>query len=131
MSFQINFALAVFVVAGFGALVNYLGLISRIHSVKKRSKETVRILRDSSLSDQQKQEELQHQSRKLFKLLGIFVGGNLLALLSPLAVVWILAELGVGSFLKTLAILSRADFLLGVTILGALIYLIMWQFNNT
>lgn len=130
MSFQVNFGLAIFVVASFGVLVNYLDLLSRIQSVKKRSEETVRILRDSTKNDREKQEALQYQSRKLFKLLGVFVGGNFIAIVFPLAVVWGLGQIDIGSLSGTLAVLSRLDFLLGVAVLGSLVYLILWRLKK-
>ena len=83
------------------------------------------MLRDDSLSDREKEEALQQRARRLFKLLGILVGGSALALGLPLLGVWPVEQLGIGSYGRTLAVLQRIDFLAGVTVVGVLGYLVV------
>lgn len=118
-----NFALAVFVVVGFAATLEYLNLPGHARTVGDRSSDSLEVLRDDSLGDREKEEALQSQSRELFRLLGILVGGSALALGLPLGIVWMLGQLGVGSFWGTIGVLERIDFLVGVTALGGLAYL--------
>ncbi len=118
-----NFALAVFVVVGFAATLEQLNLPGHARSVGERSSRSLSVLQDDSLGDREKEEALQSQSRELFRLLGILVGGSALALGLPLGIVWLLGQLGVGSFWGTIGVLERIDFLVGVTALGGLGYL--------
>ncbi len=118
-----NFALAVFVVVGFAATLEYLDLPDHARMVGNRSSDSLEVLRDDSLGDREKEEALQSQSRELFRLLGILVGGSTLALGLPLGAVWLLGQVGVGSFWGTIGVLERIDFLVGVTVLGGLGYL--------
>ena len=118
-----NFALAVLVVVGFAATLEQLNLPDRARTVGERSSRSLAVLRDDSLEDREKEEALQSQSRELFRLLGILVGGSALALGLPLGAVWLLGQVGVGSFWGTIGVLERIDFLVGVTALGGLGYL--------
>jgi hypothetical protein len=118
-----NFALAVFVVVGFAATLEYLKLPDYARTVGERSSRSLSVLRDDSLDDRKKEEALQRESRELFRLLGILVGGSVLALGLPLGTVWLLGQVGVGSFWGTIGVLERIDFLVGVTALGGLGYL--------
>ena len=125
-----NFVLASFVVVGFAVTIDLLGLVDQAIKVGKRSRESFQVLRDSAMSDREKEEAMQDQSRKLFMLFGILLGGSGLALALPLAIVWLLGQAGIGTFTSTLATLSRVDFLIGVTVVGIPIYLIVRRFKN-
>ena len=125
-----NFVLACFVVVGFAVTIDLLGLVDQALKVGQRSRKSFEILRDSSMSDREKEKAMQKQSRKLFKLFGILLGGSGLALVLPLAIVWLLGQAGIGTFPGTLATLTRVDFLLVVTFVGILIYLIVRRFRN-
>ena len=120
-----NFVLALFVVVGFAATIEYFDLPSSAHAVGQHSKGALAVLRDDAMDDREKEEELQQQSVHLFRLLGALLGGSVLALGLPLAVVWLLEQVGVGAFWGTLSMLERIDFLVGVTIVGGLGYLLV------
>lgn len=123
-----NVALALFVVVGFAAIIEYLDLPGRARAVGQRSKSSLEVLRDDSMEDREKETALRQQSRQLFRLLGILVGGSALALGLPLAIVWLLGRMGIGSFWGTLGVLERIDFLAGVTLAGGLGYLLVRRF---
>jgi len=123
-----NFALAVFVVVGFAATIEYFKLPDRARTVGKRSSRSLAVLRDDSLGDREKEKVLQSQSRELFWLLGVLVGGSALALGLPLGIVWLLGQMGIGSFWGTMSILERLDFLAGVTAVGGAGYFLMRRF---
>ena len=120
-----NLALAVFVVVGFAGTLELLNLPRHARAVGQRSQDALAVLRDESLSDREKEEALQGHSRRLFVLLGILAGGSALALGGPLALVWGLERLGVGSFGRVLAILQRLDFLAASIVVGGLAYLLV------
>ena len=122
-----NVVLAVFVVVGFAVTIERLHLPARARDVSRHSTASLNVLRDESLSDADKEAALQDRSRHLFRLLGILAGGSILALGLPLGIVWLLGQVGVGSFGGTLAVLQRVDFLAGTTVLGLLAYFIVQQ----
>jgi hypothetical protein len=124
-----NVALALFVVVGFAAILGLLSLPARARAVGERSKDSLSVLRDDSMEDREKEQVLQKQSGRLFRLLGILTGGSILALGVPLGIVWLFGQVGVGSFWGTLAVLERLDFLAGVTVLGGLGYLLVRRFS--
>ncbi len=130
MNVSINFFLAVFVVVFFAFIIKQFNLFLRIKSLKKISKQLIQVFKDSTKSDREKEQVFQRQSRKLFKILMVFVGINILAITCPLVVVWGLEQIGVGSLSNTLAVLSQFYFLLGVIILSLLIYLIIRRFKK-
>jgi len=122
-----NFALALFVVVGFAATLEFLNLPGHARAVGNRSRDSVDVFRDDALSDREKEEALQQQSGELFRLLGLLVGGSALALGLPLGAVWLLGHVGVGSFWGTIDVLERIDFLVGVTVVGGLGY---WAYHH-
>lgn len=117
--------LATLVVASFALVLERLHLPDRAREVGNRAIDSLRVLRDPTLDDLAKEEALQHQAVRLFVLLGILVGGSLLALGIPLLAVWLLELGGVASLNSVLAVLERIEFLVGVTVIGAVIYLLV------
>jgi hypothetical protein len=120
-----NLALAIFVVVGFAGVLELLSLPSHARAVGQRSQDAFAVLQDESLDDREKEEALQGHSRRLFVLLGILAGGSALALGGPLALVWGLERLGLGSFAAVLGILQRLDFLAATVVVGGLAYLLI------
>jgi hypothetical protein len=120
-----NLALAIFVVVGFAAVLEYLDLPERARGVGERSQDALAVLQDDALDDREKEDALQTHARRLFALLGILGGGSVLALGGPLAIVWGLERLGVGSFTVVLRILQRLDFLGATIVVGLLGYLLV------
>lgn len=113
-----TWALAVAVVVVFAVVIERLDLPGRAREVGRRSRASLDVLRDPSLDDAAKEEALQEQAVGLFRLLGLLVGGSLLALGLPLGGVWLLELAGVASLASVLEVLERVDFLLGVTVVG-------------
>ena len=125
-----NLALATLVVIGFAGILELLSLPKHARSVAQRSQEAFGVLRDDALDDREKEEALQRHSGRLFALLGILGGGSVLALAGPLAVVWGLERIGIGSFAAVLRILQRLDFLGATIVLGGLGYLLVRHFRT-
>lgn len=119
-----NLAFAIFVVVGFASTLEYLDLPDRARAVGQQSTEALAVLQDDALTDREKEEALQAHSRTLFGLLGVLAGGSILALGVPLALVWGLEQISLGSFQKVLAILQRLDFLAATVVVGLLGYLL-------
>ncbi|PSQ96385.1 MAG: hypothetical protein BRD55_06890 [Bacteroidetes bacterium SW_9_63_38] len=117
-----NLLFAMIVVVGFAAVLELLNLPARARDAGQRSQDCLRVLQNDSLTDCEKEEALQSQTKHLFRLLGILAGGSLLALGGPLGAVWGLNQLGVGTFSGVLGILQRIDFLAGTVVAGTIAY---------
>lgn len=120
-----SFLLAVLVVVTFAAAIGWLDLPARAREATARTRDSLEVLRDASLDDRAKEEALQRQSLRLFRLLGVLAGGSVLALGLPLAGVWLLELGGVASLEAVLSVLERPDFLAGTTAVGFGLYLIV------
>ncbi len=125
-----NIALALFVVVGFAATLEFLNLPEHAREVGERGNAALEVFRDDERSDREKEEVLQQAAGRLFRLLGILTGGSALALGGPLAIVWGLEAVGVGSFMGTLAVLERIDFLVGVTVAGGIGYVLVRRLRS-
>ena len=126
-----NLILAMVVVVGFAAILELLDLPSHARDVSHRSQDCLGVLRDDSLTDREKEEALQTQTKHLFRLLGILGGGSLLALGGPLGAVWGLNQLGLGTFSGVLRILQRLDFLAGTVVAGVIAYALVSKFRTS
>lgn len=113
-----NFLSAVFVVVAFAATIVRLDLPDRAREAVDGSGEGLSVLRDPALDDDAKEEALQRLALRLFRLVGVLVGGSVLAIGWPLAVVWAGERAGVGSLAGTLDVLERPDFLIGTAVAG-------------
>lgn len=118
-----SFLLAAMVVVVFALVLERLDLPEKARETGKRARRSLAVLRDPSLDDREKESALQEQSLRLFGLLGILLGGSLLALGLPLLVVWLLGLAGISSLGAVLAVLESPSFLLGTIVVGAVGYL--------
>lgn len=126
-----NLTLAMIVVAGFAAVLELLHLPSHARDVARRSRDCLGLLQNDSLTDREKEEALQSQTKHLFRLLGILGGGSLLALGGPLSAVWGLNQLGMGTFSGVLRILQRLDFLAGTVVAGVIAYALVSKLRTS
>jgi len=114
----VSFLLAVMVVVVFALVLERLDLPERARETAARARESLDVLRDPELDDREKESALQEQSLRLFGLLGILLGGSLLALGVPLLAVWLLELVGVSSLDAVLGVLESPPFLLGTVVVG-------------
>lgn len=120
-----SFVLAALVVVTFAAVLGWLDLPERAREATARARDSLEVLRDPSLDDRAKEEALQRQSLRLFRLLGVLAGGSVLALGLPLAGIWLLELGGAASLEAVLSVLERPDFLAGTTAIGIGLFLIV------
>lgn len=118
-----SFVWAVAVVLVFAFTIERLELPARGREVATRAADSLEVLRDPALSDDAKERALRRQAVDLFRLLGILVGGSVLALGLPLGGVWVLEQVGAASFASVIDVLERVDFLAGTFVVGILGYL--------
>lgn len=124
-----NVALGALVVMAFAFALERMSLPERAREVGDRARESLRVLRHPELDDRSKEKALRRQALRLFGLVGVLVGGSLLALGLPLLGVWLLERAGVASFEGVLSVLERADFLVGAIVVGTGAYLAARRFR--
>lgn len=117
-----SLAVATLVVVAFAVLLERLDVAERARAVADRAVKSLRILRDSRLSDEEKERALQRDAAHLFGQTGMIVGLSLLALLMPLVGVWLMDRAGWVAMPEVLAILQRIDFLFAATVIGVVAY---------
>lgn len=126
-----SLVLAVLVAVSFSLVLERLHLPDRAREVGRRARDSLRVLRDPTLDDLAKEQALQHQAARLSILLGILLGGSLLALGIPLFAVWLLELGGVASLGSVLAVLEQIEFLVGATVVGGVAYLLVRRISSS
>lgn len=120
-----SFAWAILVVGVFAAVLEILDLPTRAMEVGRRCRECLALLRDSTLTDEQKEKALQRETGPLFTLSCALAGGCVLAAALPLAALWGLDLVGWASLPAVWATLQRLDFLAAVSVAGGLAWLVL------
>ena len=106
------------VVLGFATLAHLMNLVPKSMSVLDHSRGAVAVLRDSNLSDDEKESALQASALGLLRLLIQLLVGSAVAALVPIGVIWLLDVLGLMSFEAVLDMLANWRFLLAATLVG-------------
>lgn len=114
---------AILVVGIFAILVHVVGLVNTTKEVFAVGRQASSTLRDSTLTDDDKERLTQQSSLKLFRLLAVLVVGIVISLSLPLAIIWLLQLANLFSLAGVMDMLLRWDFIIGVTFLGAAIYM--------
>lgn len=120
-----NLLLAVGVVVVFAVAIEWLDLPDRARDVGRRSRACLELLRDPTVGDDVKEEEIRRHALRLFALFGRLAGGSLLAIGLPLGSVWLLDLAGLASLPDVVAVLERVDFLVGATAVGGATYVLI------
>lgn len=108
----------------FIVLIYVLRVVSTAREAITLASDAVRIMRDPSIDDEIKENQLQRRSLRLFAQLALLIAGFSAALALPLAMIWLLERAAVVSLEAVTTILLRWDFiaLSSVTCVG--IYLL-------
>lgn len=123
---------AIALVIGFVVLLQLLGITKKSHNVVRIALHSMRIIGSSRLSDEQKESKLQKNSKRLFGLFFILAFGGAIALLIPLAILWIGDRLGLISLDAVLATTISPAFLIISSIIAiAILYLKTKDKSNT
>lgn len=110
---------------GFVLIVRALRLIDHAQSVLALSGSAMKTMGDAALSDDEKEAALQRMSIGLFRLFLIVTLGAVAALGLPVAGIWLLDKAHLFSLDGVLAATLSWPFLLGATLLGVLVYLLV------
>lgn len=121
---------SVLIVVLFVVLLRALKLVARSRQVVSLSQESLSIVSDKQLSDDEKEAQLQKHSLALMALFGILVVGSAVALGAPIGVVWGLDKLGMMSFDGVMAVLVSWPFLLASTVLGTGAYILLSRLSS-
>lgn len=112
--------LALFVVVGFFVVVLKTGVVGHASDATDRVQASVRVVRDPSLPDDEKERHLRRGAGGLVALFVRIVASAALALALPLGGVWLLDRVGVASWDAVTELLVRIDFLVAVSVAGLL-----------
>lgn len=121
---------SVLIVILFVVLLKALKLVARSRQVVSLSQESLSIVSDKQLSDDEKEARLQKHSVTLIGLFGILVAGSAVALGAPIGMVWGLDKLGMMSFDGVMAVLVSWPFLLASTVLGTGAYVLVSRLSS-
>lgn len=117
-----SLALATIVVVTFAVLLERMNVAASGRAVADRATKSLLVLRDSELTDDEKELALRRDAVHLFGQFGAIVALGLLALLLPLGAVWLLDRAGWASMTDVLDVLGRVDFLVAATAIGTAAY---------
>ncbi|MEM8830002.1 MAG: sulfotransferase [Cyanobacteria bacterium P01_G01_bin.19] len=109
---------AIWLVVGFAVLIQLLGLTKQSGDVVRISLDSLQVIGANELSDEQKESQLQKNSQKLFGLFFILLTKGAIALLLPLASLWLTDLLGWLSVDRVLTITVSPVFLVIGSILA-------------
>ena len=117
----------------FAILLHVLGLVQTTKQVVAISQAASSTLRNTLLSDAEKERLMQQSSIQLFRLLAVLILRTAVALVAPLAVIWLLQLAGILTVEGVLRMLARWDFIIAASILGILVYVALdkWQSRNS
>ena len=83
-----------FLVVAFAFLIQYFGLIDKGKAVVSIAIESLGTIASNKLSEEEKEFQLQQNSKKLFGLFFVLAAGGILALLLPIAILWLCDKIG-------------------------------------
>lgn len=115
---------ACFLVLGFIFLLYALKLVEHAKLVTQISRQSLEIMGDATLNDDEKEKAMQENAVKLFKLFVILTLGGAVSLLAPAAIIWGIGNFGWISFDAVIHLTLDWRFLIGTTVIGISIYLV-------
>lgn len=119
-----DFLGAVLVIVLFVILLNVVRLVPRTREVLSIGQQAVDTLRDSTLTDDEKEHAMRQSSLRLVRLLLILAGGTLVAILLPLVLIWLLELAGIFTVAGVLDMFLRWDFIIGGSVVGIATYIV-------
>ena len=121
---------ALLVIVLFAFLLNVVRLVPKTREVISIGQQAMATLRNEALSDDEKERKMQKDSLRLLWLLLVLVAGSIVALLVPLALIWLSEFAGLFSVAGVLDMFMRWDFILGGTVLGIATYIVSVKWLN-
>lgn len=109
---------AAILVVGFAVVVRFSGLIGRSKAVVAAAQRSLAVMRDVSLSDEQKEVQLQHNALLLFKLFLFLTIAGTASVLLPSLVVYGFDQLGWLDWDEVLDVALSVRFLAATSVLA-------------
>ena len=122
---MIEYAGAIFLVIGFIFILKISGLVEKSTRVIDISKQAMSQLRNSELSDDDKEIAMQAHSKKLVGLFFLITIGGIAAVFLPFAVIWGLDWLGLISVDAVLGVALSWPFIIVTSIV--IIVVLVWK----
>ena len=116
---------AVLVVVLFVVLLDVLKVVEQARSAISISRNSMETMRNAELDDDTKEREIQKGALGLFRLMLTMVISFGTALVAPMGVIWLLDRADFMSFEGVSAMLVRWDFMLGATVLGVGLFVVL------
>ena len=116
---------AVLVVVLFVVLLDVLKVVDQARSAISISRRSMETMRNSALDDDTKERELQKGALGMFRLMITMLISFSIALVAPMAVIWVLDRSGLMSLHGVSTMLVRWDFMLGATVLGVALFVVL------
>lgn len=121
---------ALLVIVVFAFLLHVVRLVPKTREVISIGQQAISTLQNAALSDDEKERSMQRDSLRLLRLLFVLISRSLVALLLPLALIWLSDLAGLFSFEGVLSLFMRWDFVLGSTALGVATYAVAVKWLN-
>ncbi len=121
---------AIFLVVGFVILVRCFRLTDKTRDAIHIARESLEIVRNADLSEDEKERALQAKAKRLFRLSLILILGGLSALVLPMGVLWLCDRCGLISLTAVLRVAVSPMFLIGSGVLALLAFcLSLWWYD--
>ncbi len=115
---------AFFLVFGFVVLIRLFGLVNKSGEVVTLSRRSFEVIRNSTLSDEDKESALQKNTKLLIRLFFILTFGGITALLFPVGILWAFDQIGLISLKSVFSVATSPLFLIIGGVLALLILFI-------
>lgn len=116
---------AIVVVVLFVVLLDLLKVVEQARSAIAISQKSMETMRNAELDDDTKERELQKGAIGLFRLMLTMSLSFATSLVAPMALIWLLDLAGFMSLDAVSAMLLRWDFMLGATVLGVGLFVVL------
>lgn len=110
---------------GFTLVWRWFDMDARVNEIYTDTIDAVDIVADSQMSDKQKEQQLQTQSKVLFQSAGSVIGISVIAILLPLGVIWVLSRLGLFTLDRVMAFVQTIRFWLSTIFVGFFAYYLL------
>ncbi len=110
-----------FLVVAFVGLAGRFGLADRTKDVVSVTRESLRVMRDRGISDDQKERAVRRGAGRLFRLFFILTLGGAAAVFAPVGVLWLADRAGLISLAEVFAVAFSPAFLLAGGVLAAVV----------
>ena len=119
---MIHWLTAAFIVIAFVIFLRLFGLVDKSREVINTSRRSLGVIRSASLTDDEKEAELQKNAKRLFHLFFMIISRGVVAAFLPLGCLWLCDKIELISLASTLDIAMSIPFLVGSCILVILVF---------